>query len=188
MFIIKGKCSLHRKIVWLLILYDLSRWKRKDIWVRLRSGQSPWKDCFDSLKHCTDLSSHWRSKTVHESRHTGVDQAHEPSPLCLCYTRWTFFLGSQIANENSEQHFGTNKYWSLGDVLFLLDLSLLPFMRTSEQWAKGIQSLFSFIRVLSCGLKPPNKSNLSKAMKGPPHFRKFLNRKSWWFHVMLLLS
>lgn len=62
------------------IAYDFSRWKRKGIWARLRGGQSPWKDCFDSLKHCTDLSSHWRSKTVHEREAQvltrPVDQAH----------------------------------------------------------------------------------------------------------------
>lgn len=93
--------------------------------MRLRRGQSPWKDCFDSLKHCTDLSSHWRSKTVQESRGTGADQACEPSPVCLCYTQWTLFLGNHIANETSEQHFGTHKCWSLGDSLFHLDSSLL---------------------------------------------------------------
>ena len=91
---------------WYNTAHDLSRWTRVDVWRRLRKGQSPWKDCFDSPKYYTDLSSHWRSKTVHESKDTGVDQAHESGSLCLYYTQWPLLLGDQIANGNWEQHLG----------------------------------------------------------------------------------
>lgn len=120
---------------------DFFRWTRMDLWVRLRRGQSLWKDCFDSqtLHRPVFTLEIWNS--AWKQRHRCWPGRWTKPAVCIEHSD-LFSWESRLQMETGDSAWETNKCWSLGDALLFLDTSLLHFMRTSYQWVKDIPSLF----------------------------------------------
>lgn len=135
-------------------------WESKEAWVLGRVALTL-SDTAQTCLHNGDLKQCMKAETQVLTR--PVNQA-----CFVCITHSDLFpweVRLQMKTERSLLE--TNNRCSLGDVLFLLDVSLLFFMKTSYQWVKATWSFLASFHVLTCILQFLlfTRLYLSKAIK-----------------------